>query len=125
MARLGVAMGAREATFWGLSGLGDLVTTCLSGRNRWLGEQLGKGQPLRRVLASTPMVIEGVETARAALALGRRYHVELPIIRQVAAIVFRGRSARQALRALMDRTGKAESIQGGVRPPTRPFPIGV
>jgi glycerol-3-phosphate dehydrogenase (NAD(P)+) len=109
MARLGAAMGAREATFWGLSGLGDLVTTCLSGRNRWLGEQLGRGRPLKRVLASTPMVIEGVETARAAVRLGRRHGVELPIIEQVHAILFHGRSPRAALHALMMRARKSES----------------
>lgn len=109
MARLGVTMGAREETFWGLSGLGDLITTCLGGRNRWLGEQIGKGRRLRTVLASTPMVIEGVETARAAMALGRRYHVELPIIEQVYSVLFRDRAPRNALRALMLRAGKAES----------------
>jgi glycerol-3-phosphate dehydrogenase (NAD(P)+) len=109
MARLGVAMGGWRQTFWGLSGLGDLITTCLSGRNRWLGEQLGRGQPLARILASTPMVIEGVETARAAIALGRRHGVELPIIEQVEAILFRARSPRQALQALMRRSGKPES----------------
>ncbi|MBI2104634.1 MAG: NAD(P)-dependent glycerol-3-phosphate dehydrogenase [Candidatus Omnitrophica bacterium] len=109
MARLGQALGAREATFWGLSGLGDLVTTCLAGRNRWLGEQLGRGRPLRVVLRSTPMVIEGVETARAAATLGRRHGIELPIIEQVNAILFRRRAPRQALQALMRRSGKAES----------------
>ena len=109
MARLGVAMGARKETFWGLSGLGDLATTCLAGRNRWLGEQVGRGRSLTAVLASTPMVIEGVETAKAALALGRRCQVELPIIEQVNAVLFRRRSPRQALQALMRRSGKAES----------------
>ena len=109
MARLGVAMGAEARTFWGLSGLGDLVTTCLSGRNRWLGEQLGRGRSLETVLASTPMVLEGVETSHAALALGRRHRVKLPIIEQVHAILFRGRSVRDALSALMRREGKTET----------------
>ena len=109
MARLGAAMGARRDTFWGLSGLGDLVTTCLSGRNHWLGEQLGRGRSLKAVLASTPMVIEGVDTATAAVALGRRYRVELPIIEQVHAILFRRRAPRTALQTLMRRSGKAES----------------
>lgn len=103
MARLGIALGAREETFWGLSGLGDLITTCLSGRNRWLGEQLGRGRSLRRVLAGTPMVIEGVETARAALRLARRHRIELPIIEQVHAILFRRRSPARALQLLMQR----------------------
>lgn len=109
MARLGVAMGAREETFRGLSGLGDLVTTCLSGRNHWLGEQLGRGRSLRQVLTSTPMVMEGVETARAAVRLGRRYRIELPVIEQVHAILFRRRSPEHALQMLMLRAGKAES----------------
>jgi glycerol-3-phosphate dehydrogenase (NAD(P)+) len=109
MARLGVAMGADEATFWGLSGLGDLITTCLAGRNHWLGEQLGRGRSFKTVTGSTPMVIEGVETSRAAVALARRHRVELPIIEQVEAILFRGRSPRAALRTLMTRAGKRES----------------
>ncbi|MBI3996476.1 MAG: NAD(P)-dependent glycerol-3-phosphate dehydrogenase [Candidatus Omnitrophica bacterium] len=109
MARLGVAMGAKEDTFWGLSGLGDLVTTCLSGRNHWLGEQLGRGRSLAYVLRSTPMVIEGVETAKAAVVLGRRHRVELPIIEQVHAILFHRRVPRHALRALMRRAGKSET----------------
>ena len=108
MARLGTALGAREATFWGLSGLGDLVTTCLSGRNRWLGEQIGRGRSLKAVLASTPMVIEGVETSKAALELGQRHGVELPIIEQVHAVLFKRRDPRKALQALMLRAGKAE-----------------
>ena len=109
MARLGVAMGAHAPSFWGLSGLGDLVTTALSGRNRWLGEQLGRGRRLHAVLQATPMVIEGVETAKAAAALGDQHRVELPIIEQVDAILFRRRSPRIALQALMLRVGKAES----------------
>ena len=109
MARLGVAMGAQTQTFWGLSGLGDLVTTCLSGRNHWLGEQLGRGRRLGAILASTPMVIEGVETSKAAVALAHRYRIELPIIEQVHAILIGGQSPRKALHALMLRSGKSES----------------
>lgn len=110
MARLGKTLGAKPETFWGLSGLGDLVTTCLAGRNHWLGEQLGKGKSLKQVLASTPMVIEGVDTAKAAVTLARRHHIELPIIEQVHAVLFGRRTPRQALQALMARTGRAESI---------------
>lgn len=109
MARLGVALGARERTLWGLSGLGDLVTTCLGGRNRWLGEQLGRGRSLHHALHGTDMVIEGVETTRAAVGLGRREHIELPIIEQVDAVLFHHRPPRQALLALMRRSHKAES----------------
>lgn len=109
MSRLGVALGAHAGTFWGLSGLGDLIATCMGGRNRWLGEQLGRGRSLRSILAGTPMVIEGVETTKAAVALGRRCGVELPIMEQVHAILFRRKAPRRALQTLMLRAGKAES----------------
>ena len=108
MARLGRVLGARPETFWGLSGLGDLITTCFSGRNRWLGEQLGQGRSLKAVLRSTPMVIEGVETSRSAVALARRYHIDLPIISQVAALLFQARSPQRALQLLMARSKKPE-----------------
>ena len=110
MARLGVAMGAREETFWGLSGLGDLITTCLSGRNRALGEQIGKGRSLRAILGTSPMIIEGVETTKAAVTLAHRFDVELPIVEQVHAILFRKKDPRTALRSLMRRTRKSESL---------------
>ena len=110
MARLGVAMGAREETFWGLSGLGDLITTCLSGRNRALGEQIGKGRSLRVILGTSPMIIEGVETTKAAMTLAHRFDVELPIVEQVHAMLFRKTNPRTALRSLMRRTRKAESL---------------
>ena len=108
MARLGRALGAREATFWGLSGLGDLMTTCLSGRNHWLGQELGRGRRLKAVLGSTPMVIEGVETSRAAVQLARRHRVELPIIEQVHAVLFERRAPQRAFETLMRRAGKPE-----------------
>lgn len=111
MARLGTAMGGREETFWGLSGLGDLVTTCLAGRNHWLGEQLAQGRALRQVLASTPMVIEGVDTARAAVAWAGRHRIEVPIIEQVHAMLFRRRAPRAALTALMRRVRKPEGAR--------------
>jgi glycerol-3-phosphate dehydrogenase (NAD(P)+) len=109
MARLGEALGAQPDTFRGLSGLGDLITTCLGGRNRALGEAIGRGQSARAILAGTSMVYEGVLTSQAALALARRHRVELPIIEQVAAVLFRRRSPRAALEALMGRAPKAES----------------
>jgi len=109
MARLGSAMGADPKTFRGLSGLGDLITTCLGGRNRWFGEQIGRGRSAKAVLRATPMVIEGVQTARAGVALARRYAVELPMIEQVYAILFRGRPPRAAFEALMRRAGRPES----------------
>jgi glycerol-3-phosphate dehydrogenase (NAD(P)+) len=110
MARLGKALGARPTTFWGLSGLGDLVTTCLAGRNHWLGVQLGQGRSLQQVLSSTPMVIEGVDTSQAAASLARRHSVELPIIEQVHAVLFKHRAPRQALKALMTRASRSEAI---------------
>ena len=110
MARLGVSLGGKAETFWGLSGLGDLITTCLSGRNHWLGQQLGVGRKLKAILRSTPMVVEGVETCRAAVALGARQIIELPIIEQVYAVLFRNQSPRKAIERLMMRTGKSESV---------------
>lgn len=109
MARLGRALGAKRETFWGLSGLGDLVTTCLSGRNYRLGVELGKGRSLTTILGSTPMVIEGVPAARTVVALARKRRIELPIIEQIHAILFRGQSPRKALQTLMLRAGKTES----------------
>ena len=108
MARLGVALGAKPDTFWGLSGLGDLLTTCLSGRNRALGEELGKGKRLSEILSKTEMVIEGVDTSHAALALGAQRGVELPIIQQVHAILFENKPPAAAMQDLMSRPPKHE-----------------
>jgi len=103
MARLGRAMGARRETFMGLSGLGDLATTCLSplSRNRWLGEEIGKGRRLKEILKSTEMVVEGVDTCRSAFALGKKYKVELPIIEAVYNILFYDEEPHHAVKALM------------------------
>jgi len=109
MARLGAAMGARRETFWGLSGLGDLLTTCLGGRNRGLGEQIGRGKRPVEALRASPMVIEGVPTSKAAVALAKRHRVELPIIEQVVAVLFHRKSPRSAVQALMSRSPKSET----------------
>jgi glycerol-3-phosphate dehydrogenase (NAD(P)+) len=109
VARLGVALGARADTFWGLSGLGDLLTTCVSGRNRWLGEELAKGRAIEDILAKTDMVIEGVETTYGALALANKHNIDLPIIQQVHAIMFERKDPRVALKALMTRAPKHEA----------------
>jgi glycerol-3-phosphate dehydrogenase (NAD(P)+) len=110
IARLGVAMGGRRETFFGLTGMGDLIATAMSrhSRNRHVGERLGRGETLEQVLGAMVMVAEGVTTARAARDLGRAKGVELPITEQVCALMFDGRSPREALHALMTRDLKSE-----------------
>lgn len=108
--RLGTAMGARAETFAGLSGLGDMVATCMSdkSRNRQVGQQVGRGRGLSEVLEGMPMVAEGVPTARSAWELARRHGVEMPITRAVHQILFEGKSPRAAMGELMAREAKAE-----------------
>lgn len=108
--RLGVAMGAEKETFSGLSGLGDLITTCISphGRNRWFGEQVGKGNDPEIVLKKTEMAIEGVPTAKSAYNLAKKYKVEMPITEQVYRILYEGKSPAVAVKELMLRPMKAE-----------------
>lgn len=110
IARLGVAMGAKSATFYGLAGMGDLVLTCTGSlsRNRTVGYRLGQGEPLDRILADMTAVAEGVKTAEAAHELAARRGVEMPIAEQVYAIVHEGRSPAEAVRALMLRDPKSE-----------------
>jgi glycerol-3-phosphate dehydrogenase (NAD(P)+) len=111
IARLGVAMGGRRETFFGLAGMGDLIATAMSrhSRNRHVGERLGRGEALEQVLGSMTMVAEGVHAARAARDLGIRYGVDLPITEQVFALLFEGRSPQAALQALMTRDLRAET----------------
>jgi glycerol-3-phosphate dehydrogenase (NAD(P)+) len=108
--RLGVKLGAQPRTFAGLSGVGDLIVTCMSrhSRNRYVGEQVGKGRPLNDVLKEMVMVAEGVATAKSALELERKYRVELPIITEVHRVLFEGKDARQATHDLMTRHAKGE-----------------
>ena len=108
--RLGVAMGARAETFHGLAGLGDLITTCVSpeGRNRTVGERIGKGQKLQDVLAGMDSVAEGVPTTRSVMQLARKYGVEMPITEAVHSVLFDGRDVIQALTELMSREPKPE-----------------
>jgi glycerol-3-phosphate dehydrogenase (NAD(P)+) len=110
ISRLGVALGGRRETFFGLAGMGDLITTATSrhSRNRHVGERLGRGETLQQVLGGMVMVAEGVHTATAARDLGRRHGVELPITEQVCAVLLEGRSPREALQALMTRDLKSE-----------------
>ncbi len=110
ISRLGVVLGARACTFSGLSGLGDLVTTCISpfSRNRFVGEEIGKGKSLSRILASMRMIAEGVSTARSAHDLSLRHGVEMPITSAVYQVLYRRKSAISAVRELMGRQRKAE-----------------
>jgi len=110
IARLGVRMGADPETFAGLSGVGDLVTTCLSkhSRNRHVGEQIGRGKSLEEILASMTMVAEGVNTTKSAVNLARRYDVDMPIAQAVWEVLFNGRPPGDALAELMSRTPKPE-----------------
>lgn len=111
MTRLGVAMGAREATFYGLAGMGDLVLTCTGSlsRNRTVGTRLGRGERLEDILADMTAVAEGVKTAESVHELSRRHGVEMPIAEQVYAIVHEGRSPADAVQALMLRGPKPEA----------------
>jgi glycerol-3-phosphate dehydrogenase (NAD(P)+) len=108
--RLGVAMGADPLTFAGLAGMGDLILTATGAlsRNRSLGVELGRGKSFAEAQRGKRTVAEGVNTARSAVALGERHGVELPIAREVAAILFEGKAPAQAVTDLMERELKAE-----------------
>ncbi len=108
--RLGLAMGAKEQTFAGLSGLGDLVTTCISpkGRNRSFGERVGRGMSAQEALAATQSVVEGVATCTSVLSLARQYDVEMPISRAIGEIISGEKSVKEALKDLMSRRLRAE-----------------
>jgi glycerol-3-phosphate dehydrogenase (NAD(P)+) len=108
--RLAVAMGGQPKTLAGLAGLGDLVLTCSGdlSRNRMVGLELAKGRHLQEILDSMQMVAEGVETCDAALALGKRFHVDLPIIEQMHEVLHAAKSPGDAIRDLMERALKSE-----------------
>lgn len=110
MVRLGVAMGADPRTFYGLSGVGDLVLTCTGvlSRNHTVGVRLGKGERLETILSGMQAIAEGVRTAKAALGLARRYRVDMPIVQEINAVLFEGKSCRKAVTALMEREAKPE-----------------
>ncbi|MBN1153324.1 NAD(P)H-dependent glycerol-3-phosphate dehydrogenase [candidate division KSB1 bacterium] len=112
MARLGTAMGAKPDTFAGLSGMGDLIVTCMSkhSRNRYVGEQIGKGNKLTEILSQMTMVAEGVKTTRSARELSKKYNIEMPITDQVYQILFEDKNARDALYDLMMREPKEEKL---------------
>ena len=103
-------MGANPMTFAGLSGMGDLIVTCMSrhSRNRYLGEQIGKGKTLQQVLDEMVMVAEGVRTTRSAHDLAQKYGVEMPITEQVYKVLFEDKPPREAVIELMERGAKVE-----------------
>ena len=111
IARLGVALGASAATFAGLAGLGDLLTTAMSGqsRNRTLGQRIGAGMTLQEAQADTPHVVEGVETTRVALELAARVGVAMPVTSLVARVLFEGLKPREAVPLLMQRAPQQEA----------------
>lgn len=106
-------MGASAETFAGLSGIGDLVTTCASkhSRNRHVGEAIGRGKTLHEVLSGMKMVAEGVQTTRSGYRLAQKYQVEMPITRQVYDVLFEGKEPSQAVGDLMERSLKEEVWQ--------------
>jgi glycerol-3-phosphate dehydrogenase (NAD(P)+) len=111
ISRLGVAMGANPQTFAGLTGLGDLVTTCISpkGRNRSFGERIGKGQSPTLAKAATQSVIEGIATCQSLVeGVLRQYKVEMPITEAVYDIIFKNKSVQSAITDLMTRQLKSE-----------------
>jgi glycerol-3-phosphate dehydrogenase (NAD(P)+) len=111
ISRLGIKMGAQQATFFGLAGIGDLVLTCTGdlSRNRTVGLRLGKGEKLNSILASMTMVAEGVKTSRAAYQLALREQVEMPIVTQVYGLLYENQVPRRAVRDLMNRNLKSET----------------
>jgi glycerol-3-phosphate dehydrogenase (NAD(P)+) len=110
MTRLAVAMGGQPHTLAGLAGLGDLVLTCTGdlSRNRNVGLKLARGHRLEEILGSTQMVAEGVRTTSAAVCLARKWNVEMPIAVQMHEMLERGKSPRDAIRDLMERSLKGE-----------------
>ena len=110
LSRLGVAMGGEEMTFAGLAGMGDLVATCISpqSRNRYVGEQLGRGRTMAEIVAEMKMVAEGVKTSAVVVELAEQYGVDMPIAAEVYAVVHEGRPAEEAYRGLLCRLPRRE-----------------
>jgi len=106
MTRLGVALGGDPMTFAGLAGMGDLLATCISpqSRNRYVGEQLGKGRTIDEIIAEMNQVAEGVKSCRTVLELAESVGVEMPIVTEVVGVVHQGRTANDAYRGLISRT---------------------
>jgi glycerol-3-phosphate dehydrogenase (NAD(P)+) len=111
MARLGVALGARADTFWGLAGMGDLITTCISrhGRNRAVGERLARGEALAAIQASTAMIAEGVFTARSVHEKAGHMEIPMPITTEVYRVLYEQKAPRSAVADLMLRELRSEA----------------
>lgn len=109
--RLGVKMGADSITFSGLSGIGDLATTCInvSSRNRTFGENIGKGENIKKLLSSTEMVIEGMATCKSGHDLSKKYNVDMPITNKVYEVLYKQKSPLEAVKELMSRDLKEEN----------------
>jgi glycerol-3-phosphate dehydrogenase (NAD(P)+) len=110
MARLGAAMGADPLTFAGLSGMGDLITTCTSthSRNHSVGARIAQGMTPEQAVAASPMVAEGVRTAKSVHALSASHGVEMPISEQVYQVLFEGVNPKRAIAELMTRDARPE-----------------
>jgi glycerol-3-phosphate dehydrogenase (NAD(P)+) len=110
MARFGVALGAKKETFSGLSGLGDLVTTCMSShsRNHFVGQQIGQGKKLKSVISHMDMVAEGIKTVKSVYELNKKYKIEIPITTEIYKVLYKNKSPLKAVSDLMLREKKME-----------------
>lgn len=110
MSRLGVAMGGHIETFNGLTGIGDLIVTCASmhSRNRRAGILIGQGKTMQEAMDEVKMVVEGVNSAKAAKTLAEKYGIDMPIVQEVNQVLFEDKPAREALADLMLRDKKIE-----------------
>lgn len=111
IARLGVEMGAKEETFYGLAGLGDLVTTCFSpeGRNRTFGERLGRGEKADAILSTMAGVVEGMPTTKAVLDLASEKKIDMPICRGLYKVLYENAHPQSEIALLMSRESKSET----------------
>jgi glycerol-3-phosphate dehydrogenase (NAD(P)+) len=110
LTRLGCAMGGEHQTFSGLAGMGDLIATCISpqSRNRYVGEQLGKGRKIDEIIDEMHMVAEGVKSSKVVMELAEEHGVDLPIAASVYGVVHEGRPAEEAYRGLLGRNIRSE-----------------
>lgn len=112
ISRLGVAMGGAPESFSGITGIGDLIVTCASvhSRNRKAGYLMGQGKTMQEAMDEVKMVVEGVYSTKAAVKLGKKYNVSLPIVNKVNEVLFEGKDPHEAVNELMLRDGKAEHM---------------